>query len=255
MEKAQKLDEMNVARRAEQDEILAMAIQQAERMKESRVLVVSHSDWNHGIVGIVAAKLLEKYKKPAFVLQEMGEQAKGSARSYGDFSAADAIRASDDLIIKGGGHKLAAGVSLLTANIAAFRDRVNAYFESLDLPSQQVHLLAREDVAIADFSEVNTALLDDMERMEPFGSGNPEPILKVADVIVMSMRRMGADGQHIKIGVRDNAGGILDLLAFNASADWFVEPGETVSVWFKPTRNEWRGSKTVEGMLVRLERL
>ena len=255
MEKAQKLDEMNVARRAEQDEILAMAIQQAERMKESRVLVVSHSDWNHGIVGIVAAKLLEKYKKPAFVLQEMGEQAKGSARSYGDFSAADAIRASDDLIIKGGGHKLAAGVSLLTANIAAFRDRVNAYFESLDLPSQQVHLLAREDVAIADFSEVNTALLDDMERMEPFGSGNPEPILKVADVIVMSMRRMGADGQHIKIGVRDNAGGILDLLAFNASADWFVEPGETMSVWFKPTRNEWRGSKTVEGMLVRLERL
>ena len=255
MEKAQKLDEMNVARRAEQDEILAMAIQQAERMKESRVLVVSHSDWNHGIVGIVAAKLLEKYKKPAFVLQEMGEQAKGSARSYGDFSAADAIRASDDLIIKGGGHKLAAGVSLLTANIAAFRDRVNAYFESLDLPPQQVHLLAREDVPIADFSEVNTALLDDMERMEPFGSGNPEPILKVADVIVMSMRRMGADGQHIKIGVRDNAGGILDLLAFNASADWFVEPGETVSVWFKPTRNEWRGSKTVEGMLVRLERL
>ena len=254
MEKAQKLDEMNVARRAEQDEILAAAIQQAESMMESRVLVVSHSDWNHGIVGIVAAKLLEKYKKPAFVLQEMGEQAKGSARSYGDFSAADAIRASDDLIIKGGGHKLAAGVSLLTENIAAFRDRVNAYFESLELPPQQVHLLAREDVEIPNFSEVNIGLLDDMERMEPFGSGNPEPILKVANVMVMSMRRMGADGQHVKIGVRDSAGGALDLLAFNAAADWFAEPGETVSVWFKPMLNEWRGSKTVEGMMVRLER-
>lgn len=254
MEKAQKLDEMNVARRAEQDEILAAAIQQAESMMESRVLVVSHSDWNHGIVGIVAAKLLEKYKKPAFVLQEMGEQAKGSARSYGDFSAADAIRASDDLIIKGGGHKLAAGVSLLTENIAAFRDRVNAYFESLELPPQQVHLLAREDVEIPNFSEVNIGLLDDMERMEPFGSGNPEPILKVANVTVMSMRRMGADGQHVKIGVRDSAGGALDLLAFNAAADWFAEPGETVSVWFKPMLNEWRGSKTVEGMMVRLER-
>ena len=254
MEKAQKLDEMNVARRAEQDEILAAAIQQAESMMDSRVLVVSHSDWNHGIVGIVAAKLLEKYKKPAFVLQEMGEQAKGSARSYGDFSAADAIRASDDLIIKGGGHKLAAGVSLLTENIAAFRDRVNAYFESLELPPQQVHLLAREDVEIPNFSEVNIGLLDDMERMEPFGSGNPEPILKVANVMVMSMRRMGADGQHVKIGVRDSAGGALDLLAFNAAADWFAEPGETVSVWFKPMLNEWRGSKTVEGMMVRLER-
>ena len=79
---------------------------------------------------------MEKHQKPAYVLQELGEQSKGSARSYGDFSAADAIRASDDLITVGGGHKLAAGVTLPTENIAAFRQRVNEYFRSLDLPPQ-----------------------------------------------------------------------------------------------------------------------
>ncbi len=254
LEKAQKLDEMNVARRAEQDEIFAAAVLQAESMSHDSVLVVSHADWNHGIVGIVAAKLLEKYKKPSFVLQEMGDQAKGSARSYGDFSAADAIRASDDLITKGGGHKLAAGVSLPTAQIAAFRERVNAYFLSLELPPQQVHLLAHEDVAIPDFTEVNLALLSSLESMEPFGSGNPEPVLKAADVLVMSARRMGADGQHMKLATRDSEGGTLELLAFSAPLEWFAEPGETVTVWFRPTLNEWRGAQTVEGMLVRLER-
>lgn len=254
LEAAQKLDEMNVARRAEQDEIYTAAVQQAEVLSRDHVLVVSHPDWNHGIVGIVAAKLLEKYKKPSFVLQEIGEISKGSARSYGDFSAADAIRASDDLITKGGGHKLAAGVTLPTAQIAAFRERVNAYYASLELPPQQIHLLAREDVAIANFADITTALLDSLMLLEPFGSGNPEPVLKVADVIVMSARRMGSDAQHVKLAVRDSTGGTLELLAFSAPLEWFAEPGEVVTVWFRPTLNEWRGSRKVEGVLVRLER-
>ena len=105
LEKAQQLDHLNRERRREQDQIFAGALEQAEMYSDQPVLVVSHPDWNHGIIGIVAAKLLEKYKKPTYVLQELGEQAKGSARSYGDFSAADAIRAADDLIIKGGGKK------------------------------------------------------------------------------------------------------------------------------------------------------
>jgi single-stranded-DNA-specific exonuclease len=121
LEKAQQLDDLNRARRADQDIIVEQAIMQAEIYKDSPVLVVSGAGWNHGIVGIVAAKLLEKYKKPTFVLEEMGDESKGSARSYGDFSAADAIRASDDIITKGGGHKLAAGVTMPTANIAAYR--------------------------------------------------------------------------------------------------------------------------------------
>lgn len=251
--KAELLDSMNIARRTEQDKILKEAMQQAEAFKYDPVLVVSGEGWSHGIIGIVAAKLLEKYKKPTFVLEEMDEESKGSARSYGDFSAADAIRASDDLITKGGGHKLAAGVTMPTAVIDLFRKRVNEYFNSLDLKPQPPLLLPKEDVTIQDFSEVNEELIEQLATLEPYGSGNPEPILKAANVLVVGSKRMGADAQHVKLELQDTRGSVLQTIAFNAENHWFVEPGEYVTVWLQPMLNEWQGRRNVEARLVRLE--
>ena len=253
LEAAQKLDEMNVARRAEQDKIFKEALVQAEQYKEDPVLVVSAPDWSHGIIGIVAAKLLEKYQKPTYVLEEMGDEAKGSARSYGDFSAADAIRASDDIITKGGGHKLAAGVTLPTANIAAFRARVNEFYRSQNLFNQQALLLPKADVTVGDFADMTEQLLGELARMEPFGSANPEPILRIENALVMGVRRMGAEAQHVKLELRDAAGRSVQMLAFSAPPHFFVEPGEYVTVWFQPTLNEWQGRRNVEGRLLHLE--
>lgn len=253
LNKAQLLDEMNAERRRMQDEIFKGAIVQAEQYHDDPVLVVSHADWNHGIVGIVAAKLLEKYKKPAFVLQELDDESKGSARSYGDFSVADAIRASDDIITKGGGHKLAAGVTLPTERIDAFRRRVNEYFRSLELRPQPVLLLPREDATIDAIDEVNEMLLADLALLEPYGSGNPEPIVKANNLSVVRVRRMGAEAQHLKLEVVDNARQSIELVAFSAQPEWFIEPGAIVNVWFQPTLNEWRGRRSVEGRLLHLE--
>ncbi|HEX7484366.1 MAG TPA: single-stranded-DNA-specific exonuclease RecJ [Candidatus Saccharimonadales bacterium] len=253
LEKAQQLDLLNQSRRADQDKIFKAAIIQAEQYKDDPVLVVSHPDWNHGIIGIVAAKLLEKYKKPTYVLQEMGEQSKGSARSYGDFSAADAIRASDDIITKGGGHKLAAGVTLPTENIAAFRARVNEFYRSQNLFNQAALLLPKADVTVANFNEVDELLLQQLEALEPFGNGNPEPVFKSEGVLVTHLRRMGADAQHVKLTMQDNQQNKMEFLAFNAPESFFVEPGEYVTIWFQPGVNEWQGRRTIEGRLLHLE--
>lgn len=253
LEKARLLDELNMNRRADQDKIFKAAVLQAEQYQSDPVLVVSHPDWNHGIIGIVAAKLLEKYKKPTYVLQEMGETTKGSARSYGDFSAADAIRAADDIIIKGGGHKLAAGVTMPTENITAFRKRVNEFYRSQNLFNQSALLLPKADVTIADLSEVNEELLDQLKTLEPFGSANPEPILKIEQVMVVGTRKMGADAQHVKLDVQDSSKLRMQALAFNAPDHFFVEPGESVTIWFQPTLNEWQGRRSVEGRLLHLE--
>jgi len=254
LEKAQQLDTLNAARRSTQDVIYKAAIKQAEEYKDDPVLVVSHSDWNHGIIGIVAAKLLEKYKKPTYVLQEMGEESKGSARSFGDFSAADAIRACDDLIIKGGGHKLAAGVTMPTANIGAFRQRVNAFYASQNLSEQEQLLLPKADLLISDLSEIDEKLLTEIHLLEPFGSANPEPIFQVRDMLVMHQRRMGADAQHIKLELRDSSGISMQFLAFNAPDYYFrAEPGIKVTIWFQPGVNEWQGRRSVEGRLLHLE--
>ncbi len=253
LDKAQQLDALNIARRSDQDAIFKAAIIQAEQYADDPVLVVSASDWNHGIVGIVAAKLLERYKKPTYVLQEMGDSAKGSARSYGDFSAVAAIRASDDIITKGGGHRLAAGVTLPTENIAVFRQRVNDFYRTLKLRDQTALLNAKADVVIGDLSEVNEDLIDQLDQLEPFGSGNPEPILKIEEVIVADVRKMGADNQHVKLDIKDRTGRRMQVVAFNAPDHYFVQPGEVVTVLFQPSINEWQGSRSVEGRLLGVE--
>lgn len=252
LEKAQKLNEMNTARRIDQDRIFQEAIVQAETFKHDPVLVVSGKGWNHGIIGIVAAKLLEKYKKPTYVLEEMGDESKGSARSYGDFSAADAIRASEDIITKGGGHKMAAGVTLPTKNIDAFRKRVNEFYRSQKLLNQTGLLLPKADTNAA-FEHVTEDLIKLLETLEPFGNGNPQPILKAKDVVVTNQRRMGSDGQHVKLELQDSSGVKLQMLAFSAPEYFFVEPGEQITVWFQPDINEWQGRRSVEGRLLHIE--
>jgi len=249
---ARHLDEMNQARRRDQDEILKEALVQAETLLSDPVLVVSSPGWNHGIVGIVAAKLLERYQKPAYVLAEDGEEARGSARSYGDFSAADAIRSADDIITKGGGHKLAAGVTLPTANIAAFRKRVNDFYTTQKLANQAALLLPHADTdALLD--EVNEELISLISTLEPFGSGNPQPILRTENLTVFGIRRMGDSGQHVKLTLKDAGTKSIDLIAFNAPDHFFVEQGASVVAWYAPELNEWQGRRSVEGRLLHLE--
>ena len=255
LEASEKLEELNVKRRSIQDAIFEEACVQAEELADDRVLVVSSSGWNHGVIGIVASKLVEKYKKPVFIIGERGEEATGSARSFGDFSAADAVRAADDIIIKGGGHGAAAGVTLATGKIGDFRRRVNEFYDSLQLTNQERYLLPRADVEIDDFSEIDEELVANLAKMEPFGNGNPEPVLKITTASVLSARRMGADGQHVKLALRDKNGKVLQMLAFSAPEEFFREPGDEVAVWFQPTINEWRGVRTVEGRLLHIEQV
>ena len=250
LEASEKLEELNVKRRGIQDTIFEEACVQAEELADDRVLVVSSNGWNHGVIGIVASKLVEKYKKPVFIIGERGEEATGSARSFGDFSAADAVRAADDIIIKGGGHGAAAGVTLETGKIGDFRQRVNEFYDSLQLTNQERYLLPRADVEIDDFSEIDEDLVANLAKMEPFGNGNPEPVLKITKTSVLSMRRMGADGQHVKLALRDKNGKVLQMLAFNAPEEFFREPGDEVAAWFQPIINEWQGARTVEGKLL-----
>ncbi|QJU07250.1 single-stranded-DNA-specific exonuclease RecJ [Candidatus Saccharibacteria bacterium oral taxon 488] len=250
LEASEKLEELNGKRRGIQDAIFEEACVQAEQLAGDRVLVVSSDGWNHGVIGIVASKLVEKYKKPVFIIGERGEEATGSARSFGDFSAADAVRAADDIIIKGGGHGAAAGVTLETEKIGDFRRRVNEFYDSLQLTNQERYLLPRADVEIGDFSEITEELIENLAKMEPFGNGNPEPVLKITRASVLNARRMGADGQHVKLALRDKNGKVLQMLAFNASEEFFREPGDEVVTWFQPTINEWQGARTVEGRLL-----
>jgi len=252
LEKAGQLETLNLIRRADQDKILRQAINQSEQLASDSVLVLSHSDWSHGIIGIVASKIMEKYKKPTVILQTMGSVAKGSARSFGDYHIADAIKKCSNIIQKGGGHKYAAGLTLSTDNIASLRKKLNEiYNTNLRLKDQQQQLLPKVD-AVARLDEITEELVVEIAKLEPFGHGNPEPILESHDLTVVGFRKMGSEGQHIKLDLSDGNNNLC-FLSFNAPEHYFVAVGERVNVKYNLMINDWRGNRTIEAKLVYLE--
>ena len=148
---------------------------------------------------------------------------------------------------------MAAGVTMPTASIEAFRRSVNAFYteSGLKIAEQQQGLLPKNDTD-ARFSEITEQLVVQIDSLEPFGNGNERPIIKTENVLVKSVRRMGSDGQHVKLTVSDGTKE-MDCLAFNAEESWFVEPGKKVNIWYQPDVNEWRGRRSVEGRLLNLE--
>lgn len=249
---AYQLEEMNRQRRIEQDRIFAMALEQAETYKDDPVLVLSHESWSHGIIGIVAAKILEVMSKPTFVLQELGKGSKGSARSFGDFSAVEAIRAAEQWLIKGGGHKLAAGVTLKTENIVHFRKAVNDFYQAKQFQDQLRHLQPVVDATVEDIRELNQEVMAFLKTLEPFGHGNPEPIFHLPRVLITGRRTLGKDESHLKLHVADKHENIWELIGFGMAKKYEHRVGTEVSVWFKLLENEWRGVKRLEGQLIKV---
>ncbi len=247
---AQQLNVMNIERRAQQDKIFKAASAQAEKCSEDSVLVLSSPDWSHGIIGIVAAKLLEKYHKPTFVLQELGQETKGSARSFGDFSVGDALVEVKTRIIKGGGHKLAAGVTLSTDKIDDFRTSLNKYYRSLKLKSQADYFQPRADVEIESLEQLDEELIGLLAGLEPYGNDNPEPIFRLVGLRVMNLRKMGDKNQHVKLTLKDALNKQMDFVAFSVPEHFFVSEGGEVTVWVTLSVNEWRGNRSIEGKLL-----
>mgnify|MGYP000942447276 FL=1 len=253
LEKAKYLDELNKKRRKLQSDALEIAIQKAKDFENDKVLVIADENFNDGIIGIVASGLMEKFKKPVFVISIKGEIAKGSARSFGGFSASQAVDKAREIIIKGGGHDAAAGVTLPTSKIDDFRKIVNQFYDSLNLKDQLKYLLPKVDIQLEDFSPISLDLFEKITKLEPFGSGNEEPTFEIKNARVVARQEMGDKKQHLKLTLTDGENEIK-MLKFNAPEEFFAEIGEEIDVVFSLGLNEWQGQKNIEGQILHLER-
>lgn len=253
LEKAKYLDELNKKRRKLQSDALEIAIQKAKDFENDKVLVIADENFNDGIIGIVASGLMEKFKKPVFVISIEGEIAKGSARSFGEFSASQAVDKAREIIIKGGGHDAAAGVTLPTSKIDDFRRIVNQFYDSLNLKDQLKYLLPKVDIQLEDFLPISLDLFEKITKLEPFGNGNEEPTFEIKNARVVARQEMGDKKQHLKLTLTDGKNEIK-MLKFNAPEEFFVEIGEEIDVVFSLGLNEWQGQKNVEGQILHLER-
>lgn len=263
LELATKLDLLNKNRRKIQDNVFVKASQKIEEnFRENSVLVVDGDNWHEGIIGIVAAKILEKYSKPTIVLAR-GEDgfAKGSGRSFGEFSMAAVIHASDKIIERGGGHLAAGGLTVKNEKIKEFRENVQIFYSGLNLENQEKWLVPEADLALENFSEINQNLLDQIEKMQPFGHANESPVVEFKNLKIVARRLMGQDKSHVKYTFADKKGRQFQAIAFSSADKYrletYDENGEEnrVNIRVNLAKNEWNGRVSVEGRLLFMEKV
>lgn len=204
---AVKLDELNAMRQGEERAILDNAYAQAEKRIENsqNVLVIYGEDWHRGVLGIVASRLAEKFHLPSIVVGIENGVAKGSARSVEGINLVKAFTSVSEHLDTFGGHALAAGLSLQADKIEVFATDLNVAIEN-SLDDDTVPKAKLRIDGTVKLSELNTALLKELSLLQPFGHGNPEPILLINNAQASNVRIVS--GLHLRATIRDNTGQI-----------------------------------------------
>ena len=248
---AEELNRLNSERRRQQNAAITEVEQSG--IDKAPVIVVS-GKWNEGIVGIIAGRLTEKYKRPSIVLTEVNGALKGSGRSFGEFNLALALSECQSLLITGGGHAAACGLSLEKNNFDEFKTKINEYYQGLGLKNQERFLKKQEDAETDEVSEINLDLIDEMKQLEPFGEGNPEPVILLKDMLVLNVDKIGAEGKHLRMLIRDKNNKSLKLIAFGAPEKWLnLHENARINVWITAMENEWNGIRSAEGRILDLK--
>lgn len=194
-ELACQLTRENQSRQETEKEILAEAIAMLEGKPLPRVIVLSADHWHHGVIGIVASRLVERYYRPVFLIAEEGEEAKGSARGIPGYPVLEQLSTQAYLLTKYGGHKQAAGFALFSKDIDDLRKGLNE--QALLYDETLFQEVLRIDCQVT-LDKVSGDLLTQLEKMAPFGFGNPGPLLACSGIPVHSVTAVGKDQTHLK---------------------------------------------------------
>ncbi len=248
---ALELNDLNSERRKQQDNAIK-DIQSREVFDDRKVIIVK-GKWHEGILGIVAGKLMETIKKPVIVLTEKKDELKGSGRSFGEFNLAEALEFCKKEIISGGGHSAACGVRVLPEKLEAFDKKINKFYDSLNLRDQERFLEKKEDLEVNDFSEFSREFVQELNELEPFSEGNEEPVFLLKKAFLVNVRKVGKEGEHLSLRVRDKKGNTIKLVAFYAPEEWMsFSEGEKADIWVSVMENDWEGRKSVEGRILKM---
>ncbi len=211
---ARELDEGNRMRQDEEQRILGEAIKiiNEKKLYENNIIIVASKNWHHGVIGIVSSKITEMYYKPSAVISINGDgTAKASGRSIKGFNLFDALTHTGDLLLKYGGHELAAGFSLMAENIDLFSRKINEY--SIPIMTEDVLTPKLSLDGKISISDIDATIIEQLEKLEPCGIGNPSPVFAIDDLTVKSIRILKND-KHAFLNAEKNCMH-LDCPAFN----------------------------------------
>lgn len=227
----QMLEELNCYRKTLQEEISQKADNACE--KEDNAVIVWGEDWHEGVIGIVASKMSNSYKKPAFIFSVKDGIAKGSARANANINLHSIITETSDLLLGYGGHKNAAGLSLKASNLEEFKKRIN---NLLNIEPEELHI-EHDVLGELDVASVDIEFLDIIEKFEPYGLQNHRPIFKISNSKVLKSQLFGRDQNHLKLTLSSD-GIVFEALRFHADRKILAD---YIDLVVSVNKNEFRG--------------
>ncbi len=237
------LDQLNRRRRQIEQDITRKAIRQVETGEPAQAIVAGDAGWHSGVIGIVAARLVDRYHRPAVVVAfDRHGLGTGSVRSVPGFDVCQALEHCQRDLTAFGGHPMAAGLTVRRESFSAFTRRFSEMVgEGLDATAPTL-----DADATVDLGDVHVSLVRELARLQPFGMGNPEPIFISTGLSVLEKRVVGDD--HLKVVVRQDGSAPLSGIGFRMGgfANAIDEGNGRIDAAFIPELNEWKGATRIQ---------
>ena len=241
---AQEIESINLLRRAKEKEVTEEAIKKTDPLKFTNV--VYGSNWNKGVLGIVASRLVDKFYKPTIVLNLEEKMYTGSARSIANFDIYDAIQSGKEYLDQYGGHKYAAGLSIKEENLKDFIDHFESYVKDA-MNNKMFTKTIGYDTEI-DLSDINESNFKILSRMSPFGQSNYRPIFRTNNCCgTGNLRLIGKEKTHIKFEISDSKDNKIQALGFNMSEHYEqINNKQHFDILYSISRNTFNNSSSLE---------
>ena len=241
---AQEIESINLLRRSKEKEVTEEAIKKTDPLKFTNV--VYGNNWNKGVLGIVASRLVDKFYKPTIVLTLADKLYTGSARSISNFDIYDAIQSGKEYLDQYGGHKYAAGLSIKEENLKGFIDHFESYVkDAMDNKMFTKTIGYDTEIELSDINESNFKILS---RMSPFGLSNYRPIFRTNNCCgTGNLRLIGKEKTHIKFEVSDSEDNKIQALGFNMSEHYQqINNKQHFDILYTISRNTFNNSSSLE---------
>lgn len=247
MRLANMLDEENIKRQNIEAKILEEAeyiINKEVDLEKDKILVIASENWHSGVIGIVSSRITEKYHRPSILISIEGDEGRGSARSISSFDLYENLSKCKDLLIKFGGHRQAAGLTIKKDEIDKFRKRINniadEILDEIDLVPQSI-----VDAEI-DIEEVILDSAKELKLLAPFGINNPSPIFLLRGILIKAIRPIGKDGKHLKLTIM-KADQYVDCIGFNFGSYYNdLKIGQKIDLVVSIDINDFLGQQSVQ---------
>ncbi len=244
---AGELNICNMTRRSDEEAIFAKALQLAEGLRDAPAFVLAGDDWNQGVIGIVASRMVERYNKPAILLSRDGDSYKGSGRSVEGIDLHAAIASCSGDLLAFGGHTMAAGLKLLPEKLDLFRAHFCEAVKSQAGPEPAAPVLLIDDDL--DFRGASDFIfLKELEMLQPYGNGNPEPVFRSPVLRIDRIRTFGKQHSHAMLDVTDPESGIRLTAKAWRRADSFPQSlaGQKIRLAYSPSIDMFNGVAHVD---------